>query len=144
MRRKSSVLSKFLSALLASAALCGCQTAQQQAEDPIAWSRLDCKRLADGPEMVPQFEQAKLICVNRAEVAGVAGTAGMPVGHGVGGAIAAGISQGIASAQIQTATAKSCMAEYGYMLQRNSEFEARCPITIPPPPPPVTKRPQRT
>ena len=107
MRRKSSVLSKFLSALLASAALCGCQTAQQQAEDPIAWSRLDCKRLADGPEMVPQFEQAKLICVNRAEAAGVAGTAGMPVGHGVGGAIAAGISQGIASAQIQTATAKS-------------------------------------
>jgi hypothetical protein len=88
--------------------------------------------------MAAQFEQAKLICVNRAEAAGVAGTASMPNGYGLGGAVAAGISQGIAASQIQVATAKSCMAEYGYALQRASEFEARCPVMTSPP---VTKRP---
>lgn len=125
---------RILSAIAVMMLLSGCQTTQEQAEDPVQWGRFDCQRAADHPELTPQFEQAKLVCVNRAQAAGIAGTASMPTGYGMGGAIASGISAGIAQAQIQNATINSCMAEYGYMLLKRSEHVARCPATAVKPP----------
>lgn len=136
---------KIIAALAATTLLCSCQTTQEQAEDPPQWGRFDCQRAADHPELLPQFEQAKLVCVNRAQAAGIAGTASMPTGYGLGGAIASGISAGIAQGQIQNATVNSCMAEYGYMMSKKSEHEARCPVvavTPPEPPAPPKKKPK--
>jgi hypothetical protein len=99
------------------------------------WGRIDCVRIADHPEMQVQFDQARLVCVNRAQAASVAGTANMPTGNGIGGAIASGIVQGITANQIATSTANGCMAEYGFMLAHRSEHAARCAALAPPPPP---------
>ncbi len=118
-------------AFLLFAVLSGCQTTEQQAEDPLQWGRFDCKRLADGPQIAVEFDQAKAVCLNRAQAAGIAGTAAMPTGYGLGGAMVSGINRGITSSQIQDATIKSCMAERGYLLAKMSEHEARCPRSAP-------------
>jgi hypothetical protein len=132
--------------LLIIGALCltGCQTTGDP-EDPIVWGRFDCKRHSQFPELAVEWEQAKLICGGRAQAAAVAGTAAMPGGYGMSGAIAAGINQGIAGAQISQATATSCMAERGYRMSKASEFDARCPIApvvVATAPPVSTPRPK--
>jgi len=139
---------RIFAVLTATALLMGCQTTQEAAEDPILWGHIDCQRSADHPEFNTQIEQAKLVCINRAQAAGIAGTASMPTGYGLGGAISSGINAGIAQGQIENATVKSCMAEYGWMLSKKSEFDARCPVPVavvaPPAPPPPPKKKVKT
>ena len=116
--------------LFAALMLTGCQTVSAP-EDPTLWGRFDCMRMADGPEIQAEFEQAKLICSGRSEAAAIAGTAAMPNrGRGLSGAIVSGIEQGITGAQISVATAKSCMAERGLFLAKKSEHLARCPTSV--------------
>jgi hypothetical protein len=50
----------------------------------------------------------------------------MPEGHGLGGAVVAGINQGAAANQISTATAVGCMGEMGYLRKAKSEHLAIC------------------
>ncbi len=64
--------------------------------------------------------------MNRAEAAAVAGTTAIPVGYGVGGAIASGIQRGTAQNQIAIATAKSCMGEYGYIFRTRDQHITAC------------------
>jgi|HubBroStandDraft_6_1064221.scaffolds.fasta_scaffold111911_1 hypothetical protein len=132
-----------IAALIATTLLCSCQTTEEAAQDPPLWGHIDCQRTADHPELASQFEQAKLVCFNRAQAAGVAGTASMPTGYGLGGAVASGISAGIAQAQIQNATVNSCMAEYGWMLTKRSDFDARCPVAVVAPPEPSPPLPPK-
>jgi hypothetical protein len=109
------------------AALGGCVAqAETVPEDPPVWGRVDCQRLADNPTLQLEFEQAKTICLSRAQAASVAGTASMPEGHGLGGAVVAGINQGAAANQISTATAVGCMGEMGYLRKTKSEHLAIC------------------
>jgi hypothetical protein len=122
--------------LAALAVLSGCAHSQQENPDPELWGRVDCQRFADNPALEVEFDLAKTVCGHRAEAAALAGTSGMPMGHGIAGAIAAGIAQGITAAQIKTATVQSCMAERGYLLKRRSEHLAICARIAPPPPPP--------
>lgn len=125
----------------ASLILAGCQTTAQQ-ENPPIWGRIDCQRAVENPQLTVLFEQAKLVCQNRADAAGTAGTAGMPTGRGIGGAIASGIAAGITHAQISVSTAKSCMAEYGFMLASRQEHEMRCvSVRAAMAPPPATTSP---
>jgi hypothetical protein len=123
----------------------GCQTAaQQQAEaDPMAWGRFDCKRSALDPAIAADFEQAKTVCIGRAEAAAVAGTASIRPGYSMGSAIVAGIEAGQKQSQISMATGTSCMAEYGWRYNKRSEYEALCPQPAPKPasPPVVNKKP---
>lgn len=128
---------KNLAIILVVPVLFGCVSAQQRQldiEDPVGWGRFDCERVADRPELHQVAEQAKAICGPRAEAAAIAGTAAMPSGYGLGGAIAAGVNQGMTARQINDATLRSCMAEQGYVLSRKSEFDARCPAKIVPAP----------
>lgn len=111
---------------IAALALAGCQTTQEAQDDPLMFGRVDCRGPVGRPEVSRHFEQAKAICMNRADAAATAGTANMPMGYGYGGAIAAGINQGITAASIRNSTAVSCMAEQGYLLKRRSEFVAMC------------------
>lgn len=66
----------------------------------------------------------------------MSGTAAMPTGRGLGGAIVSGIDKGITGNRIGDLTMTSCMAEYGYQRMTPSEFEGRCPKPPPPAPPP--------
>lgn len=110
--------------LIVCAVLGGCNTAANQVpEDPIQWGRFDCRRLADGPEFVAQFEQAKAVCSNRSQADGMAGSA----------AVRGEISAAITAVQIQNSSLKACMAERGYTLARSSEHDARCPAVSPAP-----------
>jgi hypothetical protein len=107
--------------------LAGCAAQANTApEDPVVWGRVDCVRAQENPMAEQEFEQAKAICVNRAQAAGIASTAGMPVGRGIGGAIASGISAGITQSQVSTATASSCMAEVGYIQRPQSAHQDAC------------------
>jgi len=109
------------------AALGGCVAqAETVPEDPPLWGRVDCQRLADNPTLQLEFEQAKTICLSRAQAASVAGTANMPEGHGLGGSIVAGINQGAAANQISTATATGCMGEKGYLMKTKDEHLSMC------------------
>ncbi|MFG1256335.1 hypothetical protein V5F79_03355 [Xanthobacter flavus] len=103
------------------------------------WGRVDCKRAADHPELKPEYEQALAICENRAIAAGTAGTANMPGGYGMAGAISAGINQGIAEGNIRRSTTISCMAERGYLLKKKSEHTAACAEAKPLPASPKAK-----
>jgi hypothetical protein len=111
--------------VLCAAALAGCAKEVPIEEQPI-WGRFDCRRQADDPEVAMLFEQAKTICVNRAEAAAVAGTTAIPVGRGIAGAIASGIERGQAQNEIGTATTLSCMAEQGWARKPRAEHEAVC------------------
>jgi hypothetical protein len=118
---------KNIFALSATLLLAGCVAqAETVPEDPPLWGRVDCQRLADNPTLQLEFEQAKTICLSRAQAASVAGTANMPEGHGLGGAMVAGINQGAAANQISTATATGCMGEMGYLMKTKSEHLAMC------------------
>jgi hypothetical protein len=109
------------------AALGGCVAqAETVPEDPPLWGRVDCQRLTDNPTLQLEFEQAKTICLSRAQAASVAGTANMPEGRGLGGSIVAGINQGAAANQISTATSTGCMGEMGYLMKTRSEHLAMC------------------
>ena len=133
----------FVAAVAASFALAGCVANQQVAEqDPMIWGRLDCRRAEVEPAIAVENERVKAVCLPRAEAAAIAGTSAMPVGYGIGGAIASGISQGIASNQIATKTLASCLAEHGYLNRRRSEHEAYCAAMAPPPPPPPPLKPR--
>lgn len=119
----SSLLPLGLSILLAG---CVAQASQQNVEDPPLWGRVDCQRLADRPDLEIEFEQAKTICLSRGQAAAVAGTAAIPVGRGLGGAMASGIERGITANQIGTATINGCMGEMGYLFKPKSEHLAMC------------------
>jgi hypothetical protein len=110
------------------AALGGCvaNASQTPPEEPLVWGRVDCVRLADNPMAQQEFEQAKAICLSRGQAAAVAGTAGMPGGRGLGGAIIAGANQGAAANQIGTATISSCMGEQGYLFKTKTDHLAMC------------------
>jgi hypothetical protein len=117
--------------ILCIAALCaglgGCVTqAETVPDDPMIFGRADCQRAEGNPVIQQDAEQVKQICLGRAQAAAVAGTANMPAGYGLGGAIAAGIAQGAAANQITSATVNSCMAEHGWLFKRKSEHIAMC------------------
>jgi hypothetical protein len=108
-------------------ALGGCVAqAETVPEDPLVWGRVDCQRLADNPALQVEFEQAKTICLSRGQAAAAAGTANMPGGRGLGGAIVAGINQSATANQIGTATITGCMGEMGYLFKTKSEHIAMC------------------
>jgi hypothetical protein len=131
-------------AALAMVALGGCaQQKQQIEEDPMIWGRLDCRRAEVDPVIAVENERVKAVCMPRAEAAAIAGTSAMPVGYGIGGAIASGISRGITSNQIATNTLASCLAKHGYLNRRRSEHDAYCAAMAPPPPPPVGRGQKR-
>jgi hypothetical protein len=104
----------------------GCAAQAHVVEDPEIWGRVDCVRAQENPMAEQEFEQAKAICTGRAQAAGIASTAGMPVGRGIGGAIGSGIAAGITSAAVSSATATSCMGEVGYVKRPQSHHEAAC------------------
>lgn len=109
------------------AVLGGCVTqAETVPEDPMIFGRADCQRMEGNPVIQQDAELSKQICVGRAQAAAIAGTSNMPGGHGLGGAIAAGIAQGAAASQISSATVTSCMAEHGWLFKRKSEHVAMC------------------
>lgn len=110
----------------ACALLAGCNGSQTSTAEQNIFGRVDCKRFADYPELEIEFEQAKAVCLPRAQAAAVAGTTAIPVGHGVGGAIASGIERGMAQREIGVSTAVSCMAERGYLFKPMSEHLAMC------------------
>src|SRR5687767_14385789 len=112
--------------LLLAASLAGCATAKQPPEGPKIFGRVDCQRNRGNPVLEREFEQAKAICIPRAEAAATAGTAAMPMGSGIGGAIVSGIEQGVKGREIANATALSCMAERGYLLKTMAEHDAIC------------------
>lgn len=63
--------------------------------------RVDCQHYADSGELVQPFEWAKAICVDRAQAADLAATAGMSASRrDLGAAIADGMVHGITSTQI--------------------------------------------
>lgn len=105
--------------------LASCQTAQKPEEEQV-FGRVDCQRAEGRPDIAVHYEQASAICKNRAEAAAVAGTTAIPVGQGIGGAIASGIERGAAQNQIGAATAISCMAEQGYVRRTRSEHDRIC------------------
>ncbi len=113
---------------LAAAALLGGCVAQANttAEDAPVWGRMDCQRATGNAVVQAEADQARQICTSRAEAAAVAGTANMPGGRGIGGAMVAGINQGITSGQIRVATAASCMGEMGYILKTRAQHLAMC------------------
>jgi hypothetical protein len=113
-------------ALAACFVLAGCQTTAEQQANPPNWGRIDCQRPAQRPELRPLFEQAKLVCQERALAAAVAGTSSMPRGNGIGGAIASSIATRMTKEEIAVSTAKSCMAEYGFVLMTQPEHDQRC------------------
>lgn len=132
-----------LAVLLAS---CAQQVPPEEAK---VFGRVDCRRAEGNPDVVQEFEQAKAICVNRGQAAAIAGTASMPTGRGMSGAIVAGIEQGMAAGQISTATTLSCMAEQGYLIRTKAEHESACAAieaqraaeaAKAKPPPPVRRR----
>ncbi|HVL73315.1 MAG TPA: lipoprotein [Beijerinckiaceae bacterium] len=106
-------------------ALAGCTAAQSEGERPL-FGRVDCRSIAGNAALEQEFEQAKAICLPRAEAAAVAATANMPRGYGLAGAIVAGIEQGMTRNQIGTSTAVSCMAEQGYLFRTPSAHEQAC------------------
>jgi hypothetical protein len=112
--------------LTAAALLGGCVAQAETVEDPLLWGRVDCQRLAENPALQQDFDQAKTICLSRAQAASVAGTANMPGGYGIGSAMVAGMNKGIASNQIATATVNGCMGEMGYLFKTRSEHLAIC------------------
>jgi len=114
--------------VFATISLAGCmaQANTGQVEDPQVWGRVDCRRQEGNPEVQMLAEQAKAICSSRAQAAAISGTTAIPVGHGLGGAIASGIERGQAQSEISNATAMSCMAEQGYLLRTKSAHIAAC------------------
>lgn len=115
--------------VILSVVLASCTTSSQPdgtvAEQPV-WGRVDCQRISGNPKLEQEVEQHKAICMNRAEAAAIAGTTSIPVGYGVGGAIASGIQRGTAQNQIAIATAKSCMGEYGYIFRTRDQHITAC------------------
>lgn len=87
-----------------------------------------------------EFEVAKEICLPRAEAASIAGTAAVPIGYGMGGAIASGIESGIKGAQIKEATIMSCMAEQGFLFVPQDVAEERDAALRIASAPPITAR----
>ena len=112
-------------ALLVLAIFGGC-VKEVPPEEQKVFGRVDCQRAEGNPIVQQQFEQARAICLGRAEAAAVAGTSAMPTGHGLAGAISSGIQQGMAQRQIGESTAISCMAEQGYIQRTRAEHEAAC------------------
>lgn len=91
-------------------ALAACsQTQATQAQ----WTRID-----GSIGKASEFEQAKIICGNRADAAAEAATASRSIGYGTADAIASGIASGIAQANVKKSTILSCMAERGYRLEQ--------------------------
>ena len=120
-------MKKNILALCATILLAGCVAqAETVPDDPLVWGRVDCQRLADNPALQVEFEQAKTICLSRGQTAAAAGTANMPEGHGLGGAIVAGINQAHTANQIGTSTIIGCMGEMGYLRKTKSEHIAMC------------------
>ena len=118
---------KNILALSAALLLAGCVAqAETVPEDPQVWGRVDCQRLADNLALQVKFEQDRTICASHAQADGVAGTANMPDGHGLGGAIVAGINHSETRNQISTATMVGCMGEAGYLFKTKSEHLAMC------------------
>lgn len=106
--------------------LAGCNTAQQDPSQAVVFGRIDCKVIPGNPKLETEFEHAKAICLPRAQAAAISGTAAMPVGYGIGGAIASGIERGMTQRQIGELTAKSCMAEQGYFHKKRIEHDLSC------------------
>lgn len=118
----------FVIGAVALVALQGCATTTETAQvaDPELFGRVDCQLSVGNPKLMVEYEQAMAICKPRAEAAAVAAGSNIPVGYGMGGAIASGIQRGMTEGQVGKATAISCMAERGYILRKSSEHEAVC------------------
>lgn len=111
----------------------GCATAPQTPDDEMVFGRVDCRLLADHPDLLPEFEQAKAICSNRGEAQGEAASASMGTGGGLGGSVV----RAMTSVSVRDKTAISCMAERGYLLKKRSEYMAWCATMYPPKPTPA-------
>jgi hypothetical protein len=110
---------------LAGAVLVACAQ-EVPPEEQKVFGRTDCQRSAGNPAIEQEFERAKTVCMNRAQAAAVSGTTAMPYRPGLGGAIVAGIEQGMAQNQIGGATVMGCMAEHGYLLRTRTEHLSVC------------------
>jgi hypothetical protein len=114
--------------VLGALALGGCVAVPEPGSpEQKVFGRLDCRRLAEGPELRQDFSRAEAICVGRAQASAAAGSATVhPYGYGLSGAIATGIEQGLTERRIGEATVISCMAEQGYLYRTRSDHEAIC------------------
>jgi hypothetical protein len=90
------------------------------------FSRSDCQFISGNPALEQQFELAKQVCVPRAQAAATTASSNIPMGRGMGGAIAAGIEGGIVEAKVGMNTMMSCMAEQGYLLRTRTEHLEAC------------------
>ena len=111
--------------LVAGLALSACQTAQKPEEEQV-FGRVDCQRAEGRPDLLVQYEQAVAICKGRAEASAATASAAIPVGSGMGGAIASGMQRGMTESQVGISTAISCMAELGYIRRTRSEHLRVC------------------
>ncbi|QPF83937.1 hypothetical protein IC762_30490 [Bradyrhizobium genosp. L] len=122
---------KIIVALGGALLLAGCVAqAETVPEDPLVWGRVDCQRLADNPVLQVDFEQARTICSSRGQAASIATTANMPDGHGLAGALVAGMNKGVVGSQIGNATVAGCMGEMGYLMKTRSEHLAMCEAVL--------------
>lgn len=110
-------------ALIAAMGLCGCATTGIDSDDPQTWGRVDCKRAADHPELLPEFEQAKAVCFNLASANAAAASAGTQ-----------GLSGAVTAMQVNAGTTESCMAQRGFLLKKRSEHNAMCAAASAKPP----------
>lgn len=90
------------------------------------FGRVDCKTTKGNAILEVEYEQAKAVCLNRADAAAVAGTTAIPIGHGAVNAVFSGIQRGSAQREIGLSTALSCMAERGYLHETDAANAARC------------------
>lgn len=108
-------------------AVAGCATAARKAVDAGAmWRRADCGEEGTG-ESSQRYALATTICRGRAQAAEISAAATVPTGYGTGGAIASGIEAGMTRVHVSDNIMISCMAEQGYMLWTEAQFQASCP-----------------
>lgn len=108
-------------AVILSLSLVGC--AQHVNEDQ-GWGRIDCKE--NTPPILKEYERARLVCVPRAEAAGVSAVANMPVGISMSDMAVNAFQAGKNQTIVKNAEFLSCMAEHGFAASTRREWNARC------------------
>jgi hypothetical protein len=99
----------------------GCTVGESE---PKVFGRVDCRRLADHPDLKRDFERIQTVCVERAKAAAAAGGAGTNTA-GYQTAIGAGVAKSLTEQRIAEATLLSCMAENGYLYRTKEAMRPR-------------------
>jgi hypothetical protein len=128
---------RFISMCAALLLLVGCAHQQQNPEDPLGWARFDCQSMKNRPDLQPEFDQAKEVCSNSAQAQSMSARGQMR-----GRSLVDAVANDINANQIAVASGKACMAERGYKFEKQSEFEARCPVPPPAPAPASPAKPK--